>query len=253
MLLFNYFNIMLQSKFDDHPVINYINLQESVDRREFMERQFEEYGITKYKAFTVRPYDEYKDSCKLTGRFLDSVNHHGTNITFLRCVKNWLETTDEEYGIFLEDDTSFETSKYWSFTWSEFVRSLPENWEVVQIIRLNDWSDGRSAKLSCRMREWDDWGATCMMKRDYAKKLISSYMISDNEYFFDIVGTDLMPIVENLLFCNLGYCLNVPLFVECDLPSTYNRGVDPVHEISKEKYLELWKSGVNGHISDLYG
>lgn len=239
-------------KFDDHPVINYINLEQSFDRREFMERQFEEYDITKYKSFIVKPYDEYKDLCSVSGPFVNSVNHHGTNITFLKCIKNWLETTDEDYGIFLEDDTSFETSKYWSFTWSEFVRSLPENWEVVQIIRLNDWSDGRSAKLSCRVREWDDWGATCIMKRDYAKKLISSYMISDNEYLFDIAGTRLMPIVENLLFCNLGYCLNVPLFVECDLPSTYNRGIDPVHEMSKEKYLELWKSGANRHISDLF-
>jgi hypothetical protein len=78
----------------------------------------------------------------------------------MRCVKNWLDTTDEAYGIFIEDDTSFETCKYWSFTWSEFVRSLPENWEIVQLIRLNDWSDGRSAELSLRPRQWDDWGAT---------------------------------------------------------------------------------------------
>lgn len=244
---------MSQNKFDDHPVINYINLQESVDRREFMEHQFEEYGVTKYKAFTVQRYDEYKDSCKVSGPYVSSVNHHGTNITFMRCIKNWLDTTDEDYGIFLEDDTSFETSKYWSFTWSEFVGSLPEQWEVVQIIRLNDWSDGRSAKLSCRPREWDDWGATCIMKRGYAKKLISAYMINYNEYLFDIVGTDLMPIAENLLFCGLGHCLNVPLFVECDLPSTYNRGFDPIHEMSNQKHLELWKSGLCTNISNLFG
>lgn len=243
---------MSQNKFDDHSVINYINLQESVDRRDFMERQFEDYGITKYKAFTVQRYDEYKDSCKVSGPYVGSVNHHGTNITFLRCIKNWLDSTDEDYGIFLEDDTSFETSKYWSFTWSEFVKSLPENWEVVQIIRLNDWSDGRSPKLSCRPREWDDWGATCMMKRDYAKKLISAYMINYNEYLFDIVGTDLMPITENLLFYGLGHCLNVPLFVECDLPSTYNRGFDPIHEMSKQNYLDLWRSGVGVKIQEIH-
>jgi hypothetical protein len=82
-----------------------------------------------------------------------------------------------------------------------------------------------------------------MMKRDYAKKLIAAYMINDNEYFFDIAGTDLMPIAENLLFCGLGYCLNVPLFVECGFPSTYNRGHDPIHEVSREKYLDLWSAG----------
>ena len=242
----------MTSRFDEHPVMNYINLCDSTDRRDFMERQFEEYGITKYKLFPTRRYEEYKDTCKVDGRFVDGVNHHGTNITLMRCIKDWLESTDEEYGIFLEDDTSFENSKYWTFTWSEFVGSLPENWEVVQTIRLNDWTDGRIPALSCRQRNWDDWGATCMMKRQYAKKLISAYMVSDTEYFFDIEGTDLMPIAENLLFCR-GHCMNAPLFVECELPSTYNRGYEPIHALSREKYAGLWRTdGSKTKISDLY-
>lgn len=239
-------------QFDDHPAMNYINLYESVDRRDFMERQFKDYGITKYKVYNARRYEEYKESCVVSGRFVDEVNHHGTNITLLRCIKHWLDTTNEDYGIFLEDDTSFETSKYWSFTWSEFVRSLPENWEVVQIIRLNDWGDGRIAILSCRLRNWDDWGATCIMTRAYAQKLIEAYMISDNEFIFDIVGTNLMPIAENLLFC-LGHCMNVPLVVEGDLPSTYYRGHDPIHDHSRTQYAALWAAtGKSVKVSDLF-
>jgi hypothetical protein len=62
-----------------------------------------------------------------------------------------------------------------------------------------------------------------------------------------------MPIVENLLFCQYGYCLNIPLFIETDLPSTYNRGYDEIHELSKQKYKELWKTtGQQTKISDLY-
>ena len=241
------------NKFDHHSVMNYINLEESMDRQDFMESQFKKYSITKYQRYTIKPFETYKDSCKISGRFINSVNHHGTTISFLRCVKNWLDHTDEEYGIFLEDDTSFETSNYWSFTWSEFINSLPKDWDIVQLIRLNDWKDNMTAKLSCRPRNWDDWGATCMMKRNYAEKLISSYMISDNEYLLDILNTNLMPIVENILFCNLGYCLNMPLFIECDLPSTYNRGYDVIHEESKEKYKELWKSeGLNTSLYYIY-
>lgn len=241
------------NKFDSHSTLNYINLEQSTDRRDFMENQFRQYNISKYKPFVTKPFETYKESCKISGRFIDSVHHHGTTITFLRCIKNWLENTDEEYGIFLEDDTSFETSNYWSFTWSEFISSLPDNWEIVQLIRLNNWNDGRTPKLSCRPRNWDDWGATCMMKRSYADKLISSYVIGDNEYLFDIKDTNLMPIVENLLFCELGYCLNIPLFIECDLPSTYNRGYDEIHEMSKQRYKDLWKTqGLNTNLSDLY-
>jgi len=241
------------NKFDNISTINYINLESSIDRRDFMESQFAKYGITKYQCFLTIPFETYKDSCKLSGRFIDSVNHHGTNITFLRCIKNWLDNTDEEYGIFLEDDTSFETSNYWSFTWSELIGSLPSNWDIVQLIRINDWSDGRNPQLSCRPRNWDDWGATCMIKRDYAKRLISAYMINNNEYFLDIAGTNLMPIVENLLFCQSGNCLNIPLFVEGDFTSTYNRGYDEIHEVSKQKYKDLWiTNGQQTKIPDLY-
>jgi hypothetical protein len=241
------------NKFDNHSVMNYINLEKSFDRRNFMENQFREYNISKYKPFVTKLFDEYKESITISGRFIDSVNHHGTSITFLRCIKNWIDNTDEEYGIFLEDDTSFETSKYWSFTWSELINSLPKDWDIVQLIRLNKWNENTTASLSCRTRNWDDWGATCMIKREYANRLISSYMVSNNEYLFDITNTNLMPIVENLLFCQPGYCLNIPLFIECDLPSTYNRGYDEVHEISKEKYRELWKTnGENTKLSDFY-
>jgi hypothetical protein len=241
------------NKFDNHSILNYINLEQSTDRRDFMENQFSQYNISKHKPFTTKPFETYKESCKISGRFIDSVHHHGTTIAFLRCIKNWLENTNEEYGIFLEDDTSFETSNYWSFTWSEFINSLPNNWEIVQLFRLNNWNDGRTPKLSCRPRNWDDWGATCMMKRSYADKLISSYMIGDNEYLFDIKDTNLMPIVENILFCELGYCLNIPLFIECDLPSTYNRGYDEIHEMSKQRYKDLWKTqGLNTNLSDFY-
>lgn len=243
----------MNGKFDEHPVMNYISLHESSDRQEFMERQFEHYGIQRRRAFLTPRYEEYRDSCSVSGRFVSSVNHHGTNIAFLRCVRRWLDSTDEEYGIFLEDDTSLETSDHWTFTWSEFVRSLPADWDVVQLIRLNDWSDGRSPELTCRPRNWDDWGATCMMRRGYAERLLGAYMVSDTEYNFDIAGTDLMPIVENLLFCGLGLCLNAPMFVECGLPSTYARGVEPVHETSREMYRELWRAkGSSTSLQDLY-
>jgi hypothetical protein len=241
------------NKFDLHSIINYINLEESIDRRNFMENQFHEYGITHYKSFVTKPFDTYKNNCKITGRFIDDVHHHGTTITFLRCIKNWLDDTNEEYGIFIEDDTSFETSKYWSFTWSEFVNSLPVGWDIIQVIRLNDWGDDRIPQLSFRSRNWDDWGASCIMTRSYAIKLISSYMINDTEYHLDILNTNLMPIVENILFCGLGSCYNIPLFIECDLPSTYKRGYDAIHELSKQKYKELWiNSGLQTPVTNFY-
>jgi len=227
-------------KFNQSSRINYINLKESKDRFLFMENQFKEYNITNYKRFSTERFEEYRELVKITGPYIESVNHHGTNITFLRCIKNWLDETSEEYGIFLEDDTSFITSHYWNFTWNEFLYSLPKDWEVVQLIRINSINANKIPELNIRARDSYDWGASCMMKRTYAEKLLKSYMVNHNEFLFDIKGTDLMPIVENLLFTS-GVCLNVPLFIETCLPSTYNRGYDPIHEYSRLKIKELWE------------
>ena len=40
---------------------------------------------------------------------------------------------EEEYAIFVDDDTDISTIDYWSFTWDEFVANLPKNWECVQL------------------------------------------------------------------------------------------------------------------------
>ena len=240
----------MSAKWNQSSRINYINLKESKDRFLFMENQFKEYNIQNYKRFSTERFEEYRERVIINGPYVESVNHHGTNITFLRCIKNWLDETDEEYGIFLEDDTSFITSHSWSFSWNEFFYCLPKNWEIVQLIRINDFSDHREAVLNIRNRQWDDWGASCMMRRSYAEKLLKSYMVNYNEYLFDIVNTDLMPIVENLLFTG-GVCYNVPLFIETDLPSTYKRGLDPIHEQSRLKYKELWETqGLNKSIKE---
>jgi hypothetical protein len=127
----------------------------------------------------------------------------------MRCIKRWLDETDEPYGFFCEDDLSLETVKYWNFTWNDFIEYLPNDWECVQLMWVRDEMTG----VSLRERYFNDWAATAyILKRERAKKIIDTYY-RDGEFYFDIPDCDAQPIIENLVF-SLGKVYTFPLFVE---------------------------------------
>ena len=65
-----------------------------------------------------------------------------------------------------------------------------------------------------RERYWDDWSATAyILKREYAKKIIDTY-IREDSYHLEIPNSSVMPLIENILFTSLGKTYTYPIFVE---------------------------------------
>jgi tetratricopeptide (TPR) repeat protein len=234
------------NKLQNFPTTYYMSLEESVDRQKNLTDQFKQYGISPVPIISKR-FSESDD--KVTGKYLHQLNDgtKGCAISHLKAIKEWYETTDEDYAFFCEDDLSLETVKYWDFTWEEFIDSLPEDAECVQLLTIrNDFGT-----FSIRDRLWNDWGATAyIITRDYAKKLIDTY-IKDNTYHLEILNDDIMPLIENILFTNLGKSYTIPLFVEdIDYESTFskeqdddvNDGQKNNHKVAHEIVLKYWKN-----------
>ena len=123
---------------------------------------------------------------------------------------------------------------YWNFTWEEFVNNLPSDWECVQL----SWIRPSNKNIELRQRLIDDWGAAAyLIKRDYAKKIIDSYYVDENEFNLDIKNTNFIPIVENIVFAGLGVVYNIPIFVEDvkNIKSTY-LGKDPTEVNGQGEY-----------------
>jgi hypothetical protein len=92
--------------------------------------------------------------------------------------------------------------------------------------------------IQFRVRIGDDWNAAAyLMKREYAKRIIDEYYVSDNEFKLEIHGQKLIPIVENILFSNIGKVYNVPIFSEDvkNVRSTY-LGKDPTEVNGQGEY-----------------
>ena len=125
-------------KLQGMPHIYWLNLDADVQRREYMETQFDYWEITNHTR--IAGYDGREDdvSAHLKGRIPDNLNQGelGCCMTHLKAIKEFYENTDDDYCIIAEDDVNFDTAKYWNFTWSEFFGLLPYDWDVVQMTTI---------------------------------------------------------------------------------------------------------------------
>lgn len=243
----NYFAEKMESeKLKNFPTVYYLSLEESKERQENLVKQFESHGVTNLVPIVSKRFSESNDV--VTGKYLYQLNDgtKGCCVSHLKAIKHWYENTDEPYGFFCEDDISLETVDYWNFTWEEFIEGLPEDAECVQLLVIRN----EFHTFDLRERYWDDWGATAyIITRDYAKKIIDHYIVGDT-YNLEVPNSEIMPLVENILFTNMGKVYAIPLFVEeTDFDSTFskdqdddvNAGQKRDHYHASKNVLERWK------------
>ena len=247
-------------KLTNFPPVYYISLEESIDRQENLNKEFSNWGITNYTASISKRFAECNDV--IHGSLVHTLNssNKGASTSHLKNIKKWLTETNEPYAVFFEDDVSFQTVQYWPFWWENFFEQLPDDWDAVQLM----WVRPHMVKVEFRKRYPDDWSATAfMLKREYGQRLVDQFMISDNEFNYEM-GT-LQPIVENVLFAS-GTVYTVPLFIEeTNLPTTFINapefddslivnGQGESHHSSQESVLNWWKTiGKDTSIKRLMG
>lgn len=241
------------NKLEEFPSVYYVSIEESVDRRQELEKQFSDFGISVNSIISKR-FSESDD--KVSGKYLHTLNDgtKGCCVSHLKAIKYWYENTDDNYGFFCEDDLSLETVYLWNFTWIDFIETIPEDAECVQLFTIRD----NYNTFQLRERYWDDWGVTAyIITRDYAKKIIDTF-IKDDYYYLEIPGQDVMPLIENILFASVGKTYTIPLFVEnIKFNSTFvgydedvKEGQKTNHKNSRNLVLNYWKSDFNTTIKE---
>lgn len=228
---------------------HYVTLEESIDRQKNIESSLYDNGVENVVAIKSKRFSESDDI--ITGKYVYQLNDgtKGCCVSHLKAIKSWYESTDEEYGFFCEDDLSLSTIEYWNFTWDEFIKKLPHDWECVQLMCIR----GEFDSIKLRERYWDDWSATAyIIKRDYAKVLIDSY-IKEDSYHLELSDAEVMPLIENILFATSNKCYTLPLFVEqIQFKSTFEGDDDDVKDGQKRNHyfthdfvLNWWKENGN--------
>ena len=128
----------LKNKLKGLPPVYYINLDNRTDRREYMESQFDYWGIVDYHRVSASKYlaskfDEWKYLISNEKGYELNPMYNANFITHLEMIKNWLETTNDEYMIMMEDDYDLSLIEYWNFDWDYLMNHIPFDWDCIQL------------------------------------------------------------------------------------------------------------------------
>jgi GR25 family glycosyltransferase involved in LPS biosynthesis len=230
-------------KLNTLPPIYYINLEDQPERKDYMEKQFKYWEVENYER--VGAYDGREDDLGhlVTGSYPDNMTSGeiGCVTSHLKAIKHWLETSDSEVAIFMEDDIDFQLASYWNFTWSEFYNKLPYNWDCIQLAII--CTGPLHANLHKRFV--NDFSTACyMITRQYGEKLMK-YHISGKKYKLDN-GVKPRPVADDLIY-NSGNTFSIPLFLyRISLGSSIHpEHIDVFHRQNHDGILNYWKTQGN--------
>lgn len=169
---------------DGFPHIYYTNVDRKVDRKQYMESQFDSLGLSYTRVEMLScpkdgPPKNFLDN--LTGIYPDNcsqwINWYGSLL--FDFFEDWL-TTDQDYLLFMEDDYDLSLITKWHFTWEEFMNRVPYDWDCIQ---LGFESPDIIPFYLHPTRPQYSLGP-CLLKRDYVEKLVSLHKPS-GKYKFD--------------------------------------------------------------------
>ena len=222
------------SKIKNLPPIFIVTLEESIKRRINLYKQLKKYHIENFKFCIYKRYAEY--DWKFTGKHLDNISHnsYGPTTSHILTNKYWTENTDHDYVLIIEDDIDLSTIDLWNFKWDDLFKSLPLDWDCVQLSIMRE--NPNDLEFRIKRRYMPDFGCQIyLIKRHYAERMAKLYYRPDGFHLEiptcrvlqaedKVEWLDLFPIVENLVFEGIGKVYNLPLFCE-DLDNTNTTGI----------------------------
>jgi len=186
----------LNNKLKDIPHIYYFNLDNRVDRKEYMENQFEKWDIKNYTRISGTKYlaSEWKKWIHLVDGFqnMEHLTNHmkygthapfmsiGNMINHIEFLSFWLESTNDENLILMEDDYDLSLIEYWHFDWEYLMNNIPHDWDCIQ---LGYESETQIQFFLCVKPISGTFFGPCMLNRRYVKKLVNLYYDQQNNIF----------------------------------------------------------------------
>lgn len=211
------------NKFENFPPVYCVSLSDSFDRRNYMKGQLDALGV--YDVTYVECYDgrtvDFRETGLVTGDHIDMVSPGAiaTTISHIKAIKYWLDNSDSQYAIICEDDMIFYTSNFWNFTWNDFMKILPENWECIQLSLIRENFNFNHSDFVIKQKSGFDWSAGCyLLNRKSGMDIINDYVLSDGRYDLTVKKQrTCMPDPESIIYGPSFHNYKIyvfPMFVE---------------------------------------
>lgn len=227
------------NKLEGFGPIYVINMKKSTDRKKYIVEHFSKYGVSDYTF--VNGIDGSKEDLNKLINNLDqltvSKNEISCGMSHLKAIQHWLDTSDSEYAIIMEDDASLETVDSWEFTWKDFFQAVDKKYDILQLAITNNFTINNRLHL----REFLDWcAAVYLIKRPYAEKLVNKYKVND-KYTFS--PNRFYSVPEAIVYTG-SICYSIPLFTyTTQFESNLNpEHVNTMHIYSRNQTLLYWQN-----------
>ena len=199
----------LKNKLDNLPSVYYVNLDNRIDRREYMESQFNFWNIKDFKRISASKYlaskfDDWKHLIN-NERNLDfsfKIPSIAGFITHIEMIKNWLEQANEKYFIMMEDDYDLSLIKHWNFDWNYLMNNIPFDWDCIQL----GFESFSQIEFFLHPKRKNTYFGPCMINRLYAEKLIRLYF-DGSKYIIDNEKNDLLHINCGISMGDVDYSI----------------------------------------------
>jgi hypothetical protein len=226
-------------KLNNFGPVYYLNLDGQPERKEYMESQFEYWGIENYTRISA--YDGRDDDLSgiIKGKYPEMMTSGeiGCVTSHLKAIKHWYENSDSPYLVIMEDDCDLSLVKYWNFTWTDFIARAPYAWDVIQLAIICTGN----IVVPIHTRFVNDFSTACyVITRHHAEKLIKNHIRGD-KFKLDN-GVKPRPVADDLIY-NSGVTYATPILLyKLDLGSTIHpEHIDIFHRNSYNGILDFWQ------------
>jgi GR25 family glycosyltransferase involved in LPS biosynthesis len=248
----NRYGFLKMGKLDNFGPVYLINLKDHEHRLANAKSEFAKYNISDYTI--IEAVDGRKSDLSeiIDGKYPNlKPSEIGCIASHIKAMKHWLDTSDSEYAVIMEDDFSFDTVESWSFDWDDVINSLPKSAEIVQLIMIKNeplkFNLHKKEKYESVNLKTYEWSTACyIIKRSYAKSLVKIHTSKD-KYVFKNHGFGNQ--AADVILYSLGNAYCMPIFTHIlDAKNSINGEHNSFHTKSKTSIDTWWK--INGKKQD---
>lgn len=237
----------MSDKLKEIPSIYYLNLDSELDRRKYMEKQFEKWNlsnVTRFSAsnYLVENYEDWKNILHFPEKITEKNHQLTASITLstLEMIRHWLETTSENHLILFEDDYDLNLIEYWHFDWKYLMKNIPYDWDCIQL----GFESNRYIKFFLHPKDLTSTYGPILINRHFAQKLINLHYINQKYMLIRKYGsypfnTGYRVVSLDSFICFLGKTYQLPLI-------TQNPNLDkvpkPHHFVCRDLYYDWWQN-----------
>jgi GR25 family glycosyltransferase involved in LPS biosynthesis len=178
----------------------------------------------------------------------------GCIASHIKAIKHWLDTSDSEYAIIMEDDCNFDTVQHWSWDWDYVMNSIPKNFDIFQMVMIkNDnviFNIHKKEKFNYKEKHNHSWSTACyLIKRSYGEYLVKKHYVNNK---YNIYNKILKLNVADVLLYNFGNAYSMPLFThDMDMENSINHNHEEQHNKSKNNIDRWWKNQSNKYTKEM--